>query len=89
VIREVGGVPPPLSYKVFSVNFDLFFSVINLNNLYNKNFILKHTILYIHCVDILMWSPIKLDFPFFKDSDEINKKENDKTAVTVAKSLLL
>jgi hypothetical protein len=42
-----------------------------------------------------MWSPTKLDFPFydfsmiyydfFKNSDEINKKEKDKTAVTVAK----
>jgi hypothetical protein len=41
------------------------FSVINLNNSYNKNFILKHTILYIHCVDILMWSPTKLDFLFY------------------------
>jgi hypothetical protein len=42
-----------------------------------------------------MWSPTKLNFLFydllcfFKDSDEINKKENDKTAVTVAKPLLL
>jgi hypothetical protein len=26
---------------------------------------LKHTILYIHCVDLLMWSPTKLDFPFY------------------------
>jgi hypothetical protein len=26
---------------------------------------------------------------FFKDSDEINKKENDKTNVTVVKQLLL
>jgi hypothetical protein len=43
----------------------LFFSVINLNNSYNKNFVLKHTILYIHCVDVLMWSPTKLDFPFY------------------------
>jgi hypothetical protein len=50
--------------KVFAVNFDLFFSVINLNNSYNKNFVLKYTILYIYCVDILMWSPTKLDFPF-------------------------
>jgi hypothetical protein len=42
-----------------------------------------------------MWSPRKLDFPFydfsviyydfFKDSDEINKKGKDKTAATVAK----
>jgi hypothetical protein len=39
-----------------------------------------------------MWSPTKIDFlfyDFFKDSDEINKKEKDKTNVTVAKSLLL
>jgi hypothetical protein len=32
---------------------------------YNKNFVLKHTILYIHCVDLLMWSPTKLDFLFY------------------------
>jgi hypothetical protein len=46
-----------------------------------------------------MWRPTKLDFlfydfsviyyDFFKDSDEINKKEKDKTAVTVAKPMLL
>jgi hypothetical protein len=36
-----------------------------LNNSYNKNFVLKHTILYIYCVDILMWSPTKLDFLFY------------------------
>ena len=30
-----------------------------------KKFILKHTILYVHCVDLLMWSPAKLDFPFY------------------------
>ena len=28
-------------------------------------FILKYTILYIHCVDLLMRSPIKLDFLFY------------------------
>jgi hypothetical protein len=54
-----------LYYKVFAVNFDLFFFVINLNNSYIKNFILKHSILYIYCVDILMWSPTKLDFLFY------------------------
>ena len=27
--------------------------------------VLKHTILYIHCVDLLMWSLTKLDFPFY------------------------
>jgi hypothetical protein len=42
-----------------------------------------------------MWSPTKLDFlfyefsviyyDFYKDSNEINKKEKDKTVVTVAK----
>jgi hypothetical protein len=46
-----------------------------------------------------MWSPTKLDFPFydffcdllifFKDSDEINKKEKDKITDTVAKPFLL
>jgi hypothetical protein len=49
---------------VFAINFDLF-SVINLNNSYNKKFVLKHIILYIHCVDLLMWSPTKLNFLFY------------------------
>ena len=50
-----------------------------------KKFVLKHTVLYIHCVDLLMWSPIKLDFlfhdfymiydDFFKNSPKINKKK--------------
>jgi hypothetical protein len=31
-------------------------------DLHSKNFVLKHTILYVHRVDLLMWSPIKLDF---------------------------
>ena len=30
-----------------------------------KKIVLKHTILYVHCVDLLMWSPTKLDFPFY------------------------
>ena len=30
-----------------------------------QKFILKHAILYVHCVDLLMWSPTKLDFPFY------------------------
>jgi hypothetical protein len=30
-----------------------------------KNFVLKHTILYVHCIHLLMWSPTKLDFPFY------------------------
>ena len=30
-----------------------------------KKFVLKHTVLYVHCVDLLMWSPTKLDFPFY------------------------
>ena len=57
----------------------------------HKKFILKHTILYIHCIDLLMWSPTKLGFlfynvfynllQFFKDSVEINKKGKDKTAL--------
>jgi hypothetical protein len=33
-----------------------------------KNFVIKHTILYIHCVALLMWSPTKLDFLFFEFS---------------------
>ena len=27
--------------------------------------ILKHTILYIHCVDLLIWSLTQLDFSFY------------------------
>jgi hypothetical protein len=34
-------------------------------NLHSKNFVLKYTILYIHCVDLLMWSATKLNFPFY------------------------
>ena len=30
-----------------------------------KKIVLKHTVLYIHCIDLLMWSPIKLDFSFY------------------------
>ena len=33
-----------------------------------QKFILKHTILYIYCVDLLMWSPTKLDFLFYNFS---------------------
>jgi hypothetical protein len=33
--------------------------------IYNKNFILKYVILYIHCVNLLMWSPTKLNFLFY------------------------
>jgi hypothetical protein len=29
-----------------------------------KKFVLKYTILYVHCIDMLMWSLIKLDFLF-------------------------
>ena len=32
--------------------------------LQQKN-ILKHTILYVHCVDLLIWSLKQLDFPFY------------------------
>jgi hypothetical protein len=31
----------------------------------NKNFVLNHIVLYVHCVDLLMWSPTKLDFFYF------------------------
>ena len=31
-------------------------------------FVLKYTILYIHCVDLIMWSPTELDFPFYNFS---------------------
>jgi hypothetical protein len=27
--------------------------------------VLKHTILYVHCVDLLIWSPTQLGFPFY------------------------
>ena len=33
-------------------------------NLYSKNVVLKHIILYVYYVDLLMWSLKKLDFPF-------------------------
>jgi hypothetical protein len=26
----------------------------------------KHDILYVHFVDLLIWSPIQLDFPFYE-----------------------
>jgi len=54
-----------------------------------KTIVLKHTILHVPCVDLLTWSPIKLDFvfydffmiyyDFFKISAKINKKTKDKT----------
>jgi hypothetical protein len=25
----------------------------------------KHTILYVHCVDVLIYNPTQLDFPFY------------------------
>jgi hypothetical protein len=25
----------------------------------------KHTILYVHCVDVLIYNPAQLDFPFY------------------------
>jgi hypothetical protein len=27
--------------------------------------VLKHSILYVHCVDLLIWSLTQLDFPFY------------------------
>ena len=54
----------------------------------------KHFILYVQCVDLLMWSPTKLKFLFYDFSVIYNiflkiqlkffKKEKDKTMVTVA-----
>ena len=35
--------------------------------LQQKN-ILKHIILYVHCVDLLIWSPTQLDFLFYNFS---------------------
>ena len=35
--------------------------------LQQKN-ILKHTILCVHCVDLLIWSLTQLDFPFYNFS---------------------
>jgi len=32
---------------------------------FSINFILKHIILYVQCVDLLMWSPTKLNFSFY------------------------
>ena len=63
-------------------------------NLGSKNFRLKNIILYVQCVDLLMWSPTKLNFLFYDFSMIYNdfskiqlkffKKEKDKTKVTVA-----
>ena len=57
----------------------------------SKKLVLKHTILYAHCIDLLMWSPTKLNFyfynfsviyyDFFKDSAKINKKGKNKTGL--------
>ena len=30
-----------------------------------KKNILKRTILYVHCIDLLIWSLTQLDFPFY------------------------
>jgi len=53
---------------------------------------LKHTKLYVYCVDLLVWSLIKLDFLFydfsviFKNSAGIIKKRKNKTIIIIAKS---
>ena len=68
-------LPPELSktvyftpWAVFSGGFATVLQTkldfpINLN--LQKKFVLKHTVLYIHYVDLLMWSPTKLDFSFY------------------------
>ena len=47
-------------------SYELFYLITekNRSEATTKTFVLKHTILYVHCVDLLMWSPTKLDFPF-------------------------
>jgi hypothetical protein len=57
--------------------------------------VLKHIILYVHYVDLLMWSLTKLDFLFYECSmiyydflkiqRKLIKKKKDRTTVTVAK----
>jgi hypothetical protein len=32
---------------------------------YSKKYILKYTILYVYCVDLLIWSLTQLDFLFY------------------------
>ena len=59
-----------------------------------KNFILKHIILYVQCVDLLLWSLTKLNFSFYDFSmiyNDFSKiqlkiffKKKDKTTVIVA-----
>ena len=51
------------SYELFQLITEKLDFPINLK--LQKKFVLKHTVLYIHCVDLLMWSPIKLDFSFY------------------------
>ena len=63
----------------------------------STKFILKYIILYIHCVDLLMPSPTKLDFLFYDFSviyyffskiiyeNKYEKIKKIKTAVTVSK----
>ena len=40
----------------------------------STKFVLNYTILYIYCVDLLMWSPTKLDFLFY-DFLKIQRKQ--------------
>ena len=64
---------------------------------FKKTIVLKHTILHVPCVDLLTWSPIKLDFVFYDffviyyDFSKIQLKfffkKKGKTTVTVANSL--
>ena len=49
--------------QCFSTFFTAMKKSIDLK-LQQKN-ILKHTILYVHCVDLLIWSLTQLDFPFY------------------------
>jgi len=55
-------------FSVIYYDFFKYLAKININKKtksFSKNFILKHIILYVHCVDILMWNPKKLDFVFY------------------------
>jgi hypothetical protein len=52
---------PSISYNSI-LEIDKYFII------YSKNFVLKHIILYVHCVDLLIGSQTKLDFLFYNFS---------------------
>jgi hypothetical protein len=37
----------------------------NRSKVITKKYVLKYSILYVHCVELLIWSPTQFDFSFY------------------------